>query len=125
MMSSTRRHVVIFVLVAVVGLPFAYFFVKPLYFWVLVGLVALNVIVWPILALAHRGNTARFGGPMTFDEIMEEGDPIRMVQLLRYHLGWSPSKIKAELNRLGVRNHGQPWRDQDIEEAVKAVRRVF
>ena len=124
-MRSTRRHVLLFITLAGLGLPFAFFFVKPFDFWIIVGLYGLTVILWAVLAMVHFGNTVRFGAHMTLDEIKKEADPARMAKLLRYHLGWSPSKIKAELNRLGVRNHGLPWRDQDVQQAVKGVRRVF
>jgi len=125
MMPSKRKNVLIFVVAAGLGLPVAYFFAKPFEFWMLVVLYGLTAIGWCGLALVHRLNTARFGAPMTFDEIVREQDRTRMVPLIRYHLGWSPGKIADELNRLGIRNHGLPWRENDVRQAVKKVRRVF
>jgi hypothetical protein len=48
-----------------------------------------------------------------------------MARLLRYHLGWSPGKIAAELNRWGIRNEGLPWRENDVPRAVRRIRRTF
>ena len=121
MPSTRRRHVLLFVAGAGLALPLAYFFAKRFVFWVLVGLTALNVIFWSALAVAQLVNRIRFGAPMTFDEIMREQNPTRMVRLIRYHLGWSPAKIAAELNRLGVTNHGLPWREDDVRQVVKYV----
>ena len=125
MMRSTTKHILFFVAVTGIGLPFAYFLASPLEFWVITVLAALTVICWSAVGFAHRVNIARFGPRMTFDETTREEDPIRMVQLIRYHLGWSPGKIAGELNRLDIRNHGLPWREDDVRQAVKGVRRVF
>ena len=124
-MRSTRRHVLFFLAVVVIGLPFAYFFANRLVFWVLVGLTVLNVAIWSALAVAQLVNSVRFGARMTLDKIKKEADPVRMARLLRYHLGWSPGKIAAELNRWGVRDHGLPWRENDVRRAVKRVGRLF
>ena len=35
------------------------------------------------------------------------------------------TKIADELNRLDIRNHGLSWREDDVRQAVKGVRRVF
>jgi hypothetical protein len=125
MLSSTRKHVLLFVAAGGVGLPLAYFFARPFDFWLLAGLYALTVILWFGLALVHLAKTLRFGAPMTLDEIRKEADPVRMAKLLRYHLGWSPGKIASELNRWGVRNHGLPWRENDVRRAVKRIGRLF
>ena len=37
----------------------------------------------------------------------------------------SVRKIAAELNRWGVRDHGLPWRENDVRRAVKRVGRLF
>lgn len=125
MISSTKKIFVWYVVLAVLGLPFMFVFTSPWRFWHFFGLLVLGVVCWLIVALAERVNTARFGARMTLDEIMREADQVRMVQLLRYHLGWSPDKIAAELNRLGVRNHGLPWREHEVREIVRGIARVL
>lgn len=125
MMRSTRRNVLFFVVVVALGLPFAFFFAKPSVFWVLVALTSLNITIWFALALAQLVNRVRFGERMTLDEILEEKDPIRMVRLIRYHLGWSPGKITGELNQRGIENDGLPWRDHEIRRITKGVRGVL
>jgi hypothetical protein len=125
MLTSTKRSVLLFVAVVGPGLPFAYFFASPLKFWTLAVMASLTVVVWSILAVAHCANQARFGVRMTFDEIVSEKDPIRMVQLIRYHLGWTPGKIVEELNSQDIRNHGRPWREEEVKQAIQGVRRVF
>ncbi len=128
-MRSTRKSVLVLVAVAALALPLAYFFVQPFGFRVLVVLVvagvALSTIYWFGIALVNLANTVRFGAKMTLDEIRSEEDPVRMAKLLRYHLGWSPGKIAAEMNRWGIRNHGLPWREDDVRRAVKGATRVF
>lgn len=125
MLRSTRKNVLIFVVVTVVGLPFAYFFASPFDFWKLIALFSLAAIGWSVFAVVTRADKARFGASMTLYEILKEQDPVRMVQLLRYHLGWSPSKIARELNQRGIRNYGLPWRESDVRRIMKSVRRGF
>ena len=109
-----------FLAAVVFGLPVMYFF-APWRFWFYTGLTIMTVICGIVVALRQYADTARFGARMTLDEIINEEDPVRMAQLLRYHLGWSPEKIASELNHRKIRNHGLPWRLHDVEAAVKGI----
>ena len=106
-----------------VGLALAQLFAKPLIYWALIALVVLSMTIWVNLVVAQFVNRIRFGARLTLDEIKQETDPVRMARLLRYHLGWSPGKIAAELNRWGVTNHGLPWRENDVRRVVKRIGR--
>lgn len=125
MMRSATRNVLLFVVAAAVTLPVAWFYARPSVLVLLCGLVALNVFIWTALAAAQLVSRIRFGASMTFDEILNESDPVRRLRLIRYHLGWSPAKIAGELNRRGVTNQGLPWREDDVRRAVKRVGRVM
>lgn len=121
MLPSTRKAVLVFVALVVFGMPLFYFFAPPLRFWFFTGLIVMGAICGLVIILKQRANTARFGSRMSFEEIIKEKDRSRTVQLLRYHLGWSPGKIAEELNRLGMTNHGLPWRQHDVQEIVKGI----
>lgn len=118
---STRKAVLCYVVLAVLGLRLMYRYAEPVSFWFSVGLVGLTGISGLIWAVTQRANTARFGQAMSLEEIRREPDPVRLAQLLRYHLGWAPGKIAAELNRWEIRNQGLPWREQDVEQIVKGI----
>jgi hypothetical protein len=118
---SLKKMIVGFLVLVMFGLPFMYFFIERVDYWFFTAILVLTMICWLFVAVKQRDATARFGTQMTFEEIIEENDPIRMVQLLRYHLGWSPQKIAAELNRLKIHNHGMPWRVYDVEATVAGI----
>jgi hypothetical protein len=103
------------------GLPFVYFFAHPLKFWLFVGILTLGAICLMIIAVRQRIEVSRFGSKMKFEEILREKEAVRMVQLLRYHLGWSPAKIAQEMNLLNIRNQGAPWRENDIQAIIKRI----
>jgi hypothetical protein len=120
-MVSVKRSVIGFAIFAALALPFVYFFMYPIVFWIFFGVVALYAVGWAGVLLSHRANQDQFGDAMTLDEIVNERDPQRIVQLLRYHLGWSAGKIAAELNRKGITNLGRPWTEEDVRQAVKGI----
>ncbi len=93
----------------------------PLGWFIFAPLIVLLSSLIVLMAVKDLANRARFGPRMTLDEIRQERDPARMVQLLRYHLGWSPGKIAEELNRWGVRNRGLPWRMSDVERLIQGL----
>ena len=70
------------------GLCLACFFAATLVLWALVALTILDVAVWFGIALAQFVNRARYGGHKTLEEILAEKNPIRIIRLLRYHLGF-------------------------------------
>jgi hypothetical protein len=125
MARSTRRHILLFLLATGVGLPIVWFLAPPLVFFVLAVLMAFNLFIWTSLAAAHLVSRVRFGAPMTLDEVLRCGAPIRRVQLLRYHLGWSPDRIASELNRRGLLHDARPWNEEEVKRIAGRVGRVF
>lgn len=104
---------------------FALFLLCAPEFWFFLALAVLLLILAVFGAIRHAINRAGFGARMTLDEICKEEDPVRVARLLRYHLGWSPGKIAAELNRLGYTNYGLPWRESDARHIVGGIRRIW
>ena len=121
MRRSTRRIVLGFVAVIGLGLCLAYFFAATFVLWALVAFTIFDVAIWFGIAAARLVNGARYGGRKTLEEIFAEKNRIHVVRLLRYHLGWSPSKIAAEMNRREVSNLGLPWQEDDVCRIIKGV----
>jgi len=119
MTRATRRIVLVFVAAVTLGLLVVYFHTRPLVFWALVVLTILDVAIWFSLAVAELVNRVRFGTRMSLDEILNERDPLRTVQRLRYHLGWSPGRIAAELNQRKITNDGLPWYENDVRRFLE------
>jgi len=121
MTRPTTRRVLLFAAAAILLAPLAWFYAKPLVFWGLVAFTLLDVGILLTMVVAPIVNRARFGHPKTLDEILSENDPVRRVQLLRCHLGWSPGKIAAELNDRGILNDGLPWREDEIRTIARGI----
>jgi hypothetical protein len=121
MKASARKSLVVYLILIFFGLPFLYFFAHPVKFWLYAGMLVMGGICLIIVAVKQRLDASRYGPRMTFEEIIQVKDPDRCVQLLRYHLGWSPGKIALELNNLQIRNHGLPWREHDVEAIIKGI----
>lgn len=117
----TKRTVIILVAVTGLGLCLTYFFAATFIRWAIVGFTILDIAIWLYLAAAQYINLVRYGRRKTLGEILAENDSVRIVRLLRYHLGWSPSKIAAELNRREVFNSGLPWQKEDICRIIKGM----
>ena len=118
-MRRTKRTRLLLLTAGGVVLAAACFFVWPLIAWVVVVLtIVVDLAIWSNIAVAQLVSRIRFGARMNLDEILTVHDRIRMLRLIRYHLGWSPGKIAAELNRLGVQNGGAPWQEHEVRNAV-------
>ena len=65
----------------------------------------------------------RYGGRKTLEKILAEKNPTHVVRLLRYHLGWSPGKIAAEMNRREILKLGLPWHEDDVCRIIKGLGR--
>jgi hypothetical protein len=109
-----------FIPVIVVAVCLEPFFAAKFSFWALMAFTILGVAIWLGLGLAPFMNSVRYGGRITLEGIFAEKDHVRMVRLLRYHLGWSPGKIAAEMNRRELFNLGRPW---DEEVICRIIRR--
>lgn len=92
MKHSTKRTVTILVAVTGLGLCLAYFFAATFILWAIIAFTILDIAIWLNLAAAQYINQARYGRRKTLGEILAEKDSPRIVRLIRYHLGWSPSK---------------------------------
>ena len=125
MTRSTKRIVLGFTAVIGLGLCLAYFFAATFILWALVAFTILDVAIWFGIAMAQFVNRARYDGRRTLEDILAEKDPIRMVRLLRCHLGWSPSKIAAEMNQREIFNCGLPWHEDDVSRIVKGINKVY
>jgi hypothetical protein len=104
-----------------IGLCLGCFFVETIVRWVLIAFTMLDVIIWFGIAAGNLLKKARFGNRKTLEEMCDEQDPARMARLLRHHLGWSPGKIAAEMNRREIFNHGAPWNEDDVCRTIKGT----
>ena len=125
MRRSRKRIVLGFTAMIGLSLCLAYFFAATLILWALVAFTILDVAIWFSLAMAQFVSRARYSGRRTLEDILAEKNPMRMVRLLRYHLGWSASRIAVEMNQREIFNCGLPWHEDDVSRIVKGINRFY